>query len=638
MLITPDYGLSDIWNFNYPLKNLLSESLKQGKFPLWTDLIGNGFPVAAEGQIGAFSPINWFVFGLLPMPQAFSVAIFLAFVIAFSGSYLLMRKIGLPKTLSFISALFASFNGYFIVQMTHLNLLQSFSFIPWALLFTEKLVTGNGSRPILWLGLILAQMILVGYPQTFINCVFILVIYAICRNWNKKIPNLMKISAGAIIAVLLSAVQLVPLVELVKQSDTISSASNQRYIHPLPIKNLLTVFHPFIFGNPAQGTYTYFGKGWPIFWENLLYIGIIPLLALIFGAINKNNPGPIKSVKARKAIFVVFLFSLTLALGKNTPAGLLFKLPPLSFTRIESRFLAFSNISIGLLAGIFLLKILSGLSEDFRVKTIVMITLLHIFQMVWTFRSYHLWGKDELWLNKPEFTRQLNSDSKIVTTSQENLWNKADAHQGWEGKEIHVRYAGKSLGPNSNMIFGIKQLGTYAQQYPRRFDIFRHLIYGNDALGKNIRDVFGVTHIIDSSSGKINVIENPTSMPEVWESNRIYPVRDTGEALGRMASPDFIPGEVLWESEDMPNENEKIVVFNRSWYPGWKAYISGLPTKIYPVNINQQAVIAPSSVSTSEVTLKYDPLSYKIGFLISSATAIGLAILFLKTKTAHGKI
>jgi len=224
------------------------------------------------------------------------------------------------------------------------------------------------------------------------------------------------------------------------------------------------------------------------------------------------------------------------------------------------------------------------------------------------------------------------------TTGQENLWKMADANQGWEGKENIVRYAGKTLGPNSNMIFNIKQLGAYAQQYPRRFDIFRHFIYGNDTLGKNIRDVFGVTHIIDSSSGKINIIENPGAMPEVWESNRIYPVRDTGEALGRMASPDFTPSEVLWESKDMPNENEKIIVFNRSWYPGWKAYINGLPAKIYPVNINQQAVITPASVSPSEVTLKYDPFSYKIGFLISSATIVGLAILFLKTKSEHDKI
>jgi hypothetical protein len=75
ILTTPDYGLSDVWHFNYPLKFLLSESLKSGKFPLWTDFVGNGFPIAAEGQIGAFSPINWIIFGLIPMPLAFMVAL-----------------------------------------------------------------------------------------------------------------------------------------------------------------------------------------------------------------------------------------------------------------------------------------------------------------------------------------------------------------------------------------------------------------------------------------------------------------------------------------------------------------------------------------------------------------------------------
>ena len=93
MLVTPDYGLSDIWNFNYPLKNLLSESLKQGKIPLWTDMIGNGYPIMAEGQIGTFSPINWVIFGLFPMPQSFTAALIFVFITTLAGAYLLMRKI-----------------------------------------------------------------------------------------------------------------------------------------------------------------------------------------------------------------------------------------------------------------------------------------------------------------------------------------------------------------------------------------------------------------------------------------------------------------------------------------------------------------------------------------------------------------
>ncbi len=115
MIVTPDYGLSDIWHFNYPLKNLLSESLKQGKLPLWTDLIGNGFSVAGEGQIGAFSPLNWIIFGLVPMPMALMAALAVSFILLFVGSYLFSRSLGLSKPAGILAGLFSSMSGYFIV-------------------------------------------------------------------------------------------------------------------------------------------------------------------------------------------------------------------------------------------------------------------------------------------------------------------------------------------------------------------------------------------------------------------------------------------------------------------------------------------------------------------------------------------
>jgi len=50
---TPDYGRSEIWSLNYPLKSLLSDSLKKSKLPFWNKQVGTGYPVFAEGQIGA---------------------------------------------------------------------------------------------------------------------------------------------------------------------------------------------------------------------------------------------------------------------------------------------------------------------------------------------------------------------------------------------------------------------------------------------------------------------------------------------------------------------------------------------------------------------------------------------------------
>ena len=106
------------------------------------------------------------------------------------------------------------------------------------------------------------------------------------------------------------------------------------------------------------------------------------------------------------------------------------------------------------------------------------------------------------------------------------------------------------------MIFNIKQLGVYAQQYPQRFDIFRHLT-GVTLWGK-ISVMFSASPILSILHPKIGSKRKPCG-PCLISGHRtwIYP-EEIPEALGRMASPDFIPGEVIWESKNMPNENEKL--------------------------------------------------------------------------------
>lgn len=613
MIVTPDYGLSDIWHFNYPLKNLLSESLKHGKLPLWTDLIGNGFPIAAEGQIGAFSPLNWIIFGLLPMPTAFMAALTASFILLFVGSYLFARSLGLSKPAGILAGLFSSLSGYFIVQMTHLNLLQSFSFIPWGFWLAEKMISTGKRKYCLWLGMILAQMILAGYPQTFFNTVVMLGVYALVRF--ASIKNLAFIGAAAVGAVFLAAVQVLPLVELVGQSDTIAAAARQRFIHPLPVKHLLTVIHPFIFGNPSRGTYPVYGENWGMFWENMFYVGILPVLAIFLAIMKRKIP-------SRKAISltVVLAVSLMLSLGKYSPISFLFKLPPLSFTRISSRFLAFSNFSLGIFGGYCLARFFKN--KKWSSAVILIVAILHIVQVGFTFRDYHLWVDDKRWLEPPMTAGRLPAGARIVSLGQSERWNRTFLTEGWRKKENEYYQNRNSLDPNSNMIFGVKQLGVYAQQLSKRQEMIQRNMYGGNILGRNIRDVFGVTHIIDAKN-EFEITENKTALPDIRVGKNIIKVRNMEEALGAMNQSVFNPQtDVLWESEVMPKPDEEAVVVNRSYYPGWKAFLSGKEIKVYPVNINQQAVIVPKGTEISKLAFKYDPWSYKVGGAISGVSLI----------------
>lgn len=628
LLVTPDYGLSDVWHFNYPLKYLLSESLRSGKFPLWTDLVGNGSPIAAEGQIGAFSPINWIIFGLFPMPFAFMVATLSTFFISAAGSYLFARVLGLSRTMSLVGAAFASINGYAIVQMTHLNLLQSFSFIPWAFFFLERYISSKNRRYLLWLSVMLAQMMLIGYPQTMVNTLVMLLVYSFVRSTRAFLRLMIPIGASVVLALLLSAVQILPLVELARESDTLAIAARQRFVHPLLPRHLLNIVHPFLFGDPSRGTYDFRGPGQPRFWESLLYIGFIPLLILIVVIINTLiRRGQMKYVKM-SGIIAITVLSFTLALGNVTPLRYLFKIFPLSATRVESRFLVFTHFGLAMLAAIALSRLRFFLKHR---GFIVAAAALHVAQVLWVFRSYHLFDKGERWMVPPEVTRELPPSARIVTLHQEDVWNafSPDTH-GWIGEQNELVAARSTLGANSNIIFGVRQLGVYAQQYPRRQKLIQLNMYGDDVLGKHIREEFGVTHLLNAKSGEVRVVPTDLSVSDISIPSVITHVSGPEEALGRMAQESFKPGvEALWESDRISGDDEQIVVINRSFYPGWSAYLGDQKTPIYPVNINQQAVVVPKDTALLSLRFIFDPWSYKIGRIVS-LVSVGLWIVLFQ--------
>lgn len=634
MIVTPDYNLSDIWHFNYPLKHLLGESFRQGKFPLWTDLIGNGFPIAAEGQIGAFSPFNWIIFGLFPMPLAFTIALISCFAILAMGSYWFGRLMGLTKLMAVTAAAFSAASGYFIVQITHLNLLQSFSFIPWTFFFVERWLSGGQRRNLWWLAMVSSQMILVGYPQTFINAYFLLLIYTVVRKIKSPIRYVFNLGLGGILAVGLAAVQVLPLVELVYSADTIGSAGRQRFIHPLPVGYLLNLLNPYINGNPATGTIAVHGAGYPVYWESLLYLGVIPLGILIIASWLGIKRLAMTSIGDNRylGIFLVALASLLLAFGKSTPLGLIFKLPPLSFTRIESRFLAFVTWALGMLAALAINWLVRRfkVSKNLLAPVTILLVMLHLVEIGWTFRGYHLYVDDKKWLSTPNAATLLPSGARILSFSQENMWSQISPTYGWQGKQEQALRARETLGPNSNMVFGVRQLGAYAQQYPRRYDYIRHNMYRQDTLGENIRAVFGVTHILDASSGLVQIVPQNRIVPDIRIASRVVPVRDMDEALGRMNQETFSPrADVLWESPQMPVGGEQIVVVNRSFYPGWEAYLGKSQLKIYPVNINQQAVIVPININPAEVVFRYQPMAIRLGSLIS-LLSLGIWMLLMR--------
>jgi uncharacterized membrane protein YfhO len=75
-----------------------------------------------------------------------------------------------------------------------------------------------------------------------------------------------------------------------------------------------------------------------------------------------------------------------------------------------------------------------------------------------------------------------------------------------------------------------------------------------------------------------------------------------------------------------------LLVLSDTYYPGWKAFANGKETKIYKANYNFRAI--PLKAGEYEIQFIYDPISFKIGALVSLLTLIGIAVCLVKTRSS----
>ena len=74
-------------------------------------------------------------------------------------------------------------------------------------------------------------------------------------------------------------------------------------------------------------------------------------------------------------------------------------------------------------------------------------------------------------------------------------------------------------------------------------------------------------------------------------------------------------------------DQEGYFVVREVWYPGWKAYVNGRQVPICKANFLFRAI--PINKGINEIYMVYDPISFKVGLLLSSITFLGIVIYLL---------
>jgi hypothetical protein len=349
-------------------------SVNQGILPLWNLHNGMGAPLIANYQLAFFYPPIWLTFIcylLKGNPGLATGAFFLVYlhvIWAGLGMVFLTRKLKMKPFAQMVSGLAFALSGCFIARVNFFSMMWAIAWIPWIMLVCLRIIqpfvriedTARNElrrtqiKNYLFLIIVIAMQLLAGHAQVTWYTFLFAIVWMGFWGWQQgKIPSAVKaivvLGVCAFIAVMLSAVQLIPTLEYLLQTPRASSvdialALNYSYWP----EHLLNFFSPEFFGNPARGDYWGFGA----FWEDVVYFGFIPLM-LVFLTIKSwfKKDKPNRNVSA--FLWIVFGVTLLLALGKNLPIfPFLYRFfPTFNLFQAPARFMIIGVFCLILLAG-----------------------------------------------------------------------------------------------------------------------------------------------------------------------------------------------------------------------------------------------------------------------------------------------
>ncbi len=245
--------------------------------------------------------------------------------------------------------------------------------------------------------------------------------------------------------------------------------------------------------------------------------------------------------------------------------------------------------------------------------------------------------------------------------------------------------------PNLSLLFGVDTVDEYAEMLVTRYyalfqpvkEFYRpeKVLIAPPHFSRQMLNLLNVKYLISSyrlddgsfktvQGGPVKVYENTEVLPRAFFVSNASVYCDDNEVLAAMQEPGFDPkrsvlltrseyhkigegaaGEKTTlvaggaevkilkyspnrvEIETIGNERGFLVLAD-NYYPGWKVRVNGKEKNILRVYYNLRAVFLPPGHNT--VTFSFDPLSYKIGAVVSCFAFIGVLIFVLSGRNARG--
>lgn len=306
----------------YPWRLYALDLLGSGQLPLWNPYNGAGAPLFANYQTALLYPLNWPSF-VLPVAWSMSVIAVLHLFIAGRGMWTFTGRLGYGTLGRGLSALGFGMTSYLIARMGTFPIISAAAWLPWLMWAAHGVIRERRRIDAAWLATFTALLLLAGHAQTAWYSLLLTGIYALwllLRTRPLRWQSLLVLAGVLLLGAGIAGVQLAATGELLQQSQRATGvdydlAMNFSY-SPLKIFNFIA---PNLIGNPGNGSYL----GNDVFFEDAVYIGLIPLVSAIAAVIGWIRGQRAKTYPAAFAAvpfwLVIVIFAFILALGRNTP-------------------------------------------------------------------------------------------------------------------------------------------------------------------------------------------------------------------------------------------------------------------------------------------------------------------------------
>lgn len=273
-------GVGDTVDSVAPTSIFSVTQARQGVLARWDPYISGGAQSLSQPNAGLLSPLSapWWVLPARLAPAGVKVMEVAA--IALGMQLLLRRRWRLPRVTAPVATLVFATSG-FMLSFTNWPQTRTAAMLPLLLWATDRLAVGSRWRDALPMGVVVASLLLGGFPAVTVSGIYVCVAYFLCRalasrqRWTLTALGLLRAGLGCLLGVALSAVQILPFVYFSTHYINFEGRSfGGAHLDPSVLASTVV---PSLLGTPDMRHSVWAGH--PL--EAMSFIGMAPLVLVV---------------------------------------------------------------------------------------------------------------------------------------------------------------------------------------------------------------------------------------------------------------------------------------------------------------------------------------------------------------------